>query len=66
MKFMSGNAVSIFAIFAGVNYTDWRQVRWAFEKTINYRNRERVKRGRRFRDTQDERRKHRKPLWKRR
>ena len=32
---------------------------------INYRNRERMKRGKRFRDTQDGRRKHRKPLWKR-
>ena len=50
---------------SGTNYTDWRQVRWAFEKAINYRNRERVRRGKRFRDTQDGRRKHRKPLWKR-
>lgn len=51
---------------SGTNYTGWRQVRWAFEKAISYRNRERVKRGKRYRDTQDGRRKHRKPLWKRR
>jgi hypothetical protein len=50
---------------SGTNCTDWRQVRWAFEKAVNYRNRERVKRGKKFRDTQDGRRKHRKPLWKR-
>ncbi|MDG6933749.1 MAG: transposase [Nitrososphaerota archaeon] len=49
---------------SGTNYTDWRQMRWAFEKAISYRSRERVKRGKKFRDTQDGRRKHRKPLWK--
>ena len=50
---------------SGTNYTDWRQVIWAFGKAINYINRERMRRGKRFRDTQDGRRKHRKPLWKR-
>ena len=50
---------------SGTYYTDWRQMRWAFEKADNYRNSERVKRGKKFRDTQEGRRKHRKPLWKR-
>ncbi|MCL5678506.1 MAG: hypothetical protein M1442_04470, partial [Candidatus Thermoplasmatota archaeon] len=50
---------------SGTNHTDWRQVRWAFEKAINHRNSERVKRDKKFRDMQDGRRKHRKPLWKR-
>ena len=50
---------------SSINYTDWRKVRWAFGKAINYRNRERMRRGKRFRHTQDGRRKHRKPLWRR-
>ena len=30
---------------SGTNFIDWQQVRWAFERAVNYRNRERLKRG---------------------
>jgi transposase len=49
----------------GSNYQNWDEVDIAFKMASGYRNSVRRKKGKTFRDTQDRRRKGRKPLWKR-
>ena len=49
----------------GSDHQTWKEVDGAFQDAVAYRNAERRSRGKKFRDTQDHRRKHRRPLWKR-
>jgi len=49
----------------GSNYQNWFEVDISFQNAVGYRNVVRKEKGKRFRDTQDRRRKGRKPLWKR-
>ena len=50
---------------AGSNYSDWADVNSAFQRAASLINREHRASGKKFRDTQDGRRKHRRPLWRR-
>jgi hypothetical protein len=53
-------------ILAGSNYGSWTEARREVARAISYRNRERVLRKKRFRDTQIRKwRIHRRPIWKR-
>ncbi|MHB8604406.1 MAG: IS630 family transposase [Thermoplasmatota archaeon] len=49
----------------GTDHPSWLDVSLAFRRAVTYRNKERALRDKRFRDTQDRRRKLRQPLWKR-
>ena len=50
---------------AGSEYQSWEEVNEAFQRAAALINREHQKRGKQFRDTQDGRRKHRRPRWSR-
>ena len=50
---------------AGSEYRSWEEVNEAFQRAAALINREHKRRGKQFRDTQDGRRKHRRPLWSR-
>lgn len=49
----------------GSDHATWDEVDQAFQRAVAYRNEQRRLRGKKFRDTQDRRRKHRRPVWKR-
>ncbi len=50
---------------AGSEYRSWEEVNEAFQRAAALINREHKRRDKQFRDTQDRRRKHRRPLWSR-
>lgn len=49
----------------GTDFRNFEEIETAFHKAVEYRNAERRSRGKTFRDTQDRRRKHRRPVWTR-